>query len=405
MRRMNHLLAPGFAAFLLFTTTGSVASAQPDAPPPPPPHGDDAPPPPPPGLEGRRPRQPLTREEIRARVRQFLDQRAAQLRREQEDIERAVRMFDEGKTIEEIQAAFPDRPGRQGGNRRGGGGGWGGGGGIADWISRMQQGDLPGDGPGPGEPAGMPGGDRPGERVGGPPGQSERDPSQPLTSEERETIRDFISSTAPQLLGPLDELEKRDAALAEKKYRDMLRKTRFLLELRKRDRTMYDLRLADIKSGREAIESARAIARMQADGAATSSPEVERETAALRAAIESQFTTRTAIHRHELARGRDRLSDEEKDLASRESRREQIIAESMTKIVDAERRRLEGHPDQPGSEPRGQRPPRDDQGPPMRGPGGGGQRGPRSTDDPRPDNRPRRGGGGSDGPASGGDQD
>lgn len=323
--------------------------------------------------EGRRNRTPLTREELRARFRQFLDQRAGQLRREQEEIERAVRMFDEGKTVEDIRAAFPDRP-RGGGQRRGGGGGWGG-----DWLQRWEQGeDMPGDPPfdrGADRPdRGPRSGDPDGPRQGPP---AERDPNQPITTEERETIRDFIRSTAPQMLAGLDELEKRDATMAEKKYRDMLRKTRMLLELRKRDKPMYDLRLADIKSGREAIEAARQIAQMDVNGIAADASERTAQAGVLHAAVEAQFVTRTAIKRHELARSRDRVENDEKELASRESRREQIVTDSMSKLVDYERRRLDGKGD-PGN------PPRMDGDPPAR-------RAPRPGDPPRRDGEPRAG--------------
>lgn len=356
----------------------------PSSPPPPPPQRADGEPGQNGTGEGRRARPTLTREELRARFRQFLDQRAGQLRREQEEIERAVRMFDEGKTVEEIRAEFPDRP-RGSGQRRGGGGGGGWGG---DWLQRWEQGEgMPGDPPfdrgsDRGPDRGPRSGDSDGPRQG--PG-AERDPTQPITSEERETIRDFIRSTAPQMLAGLDELEKRDEAMAEKKYRDMLRKTRLLLELRKRDKAMYDLRLADIKSGREAIEAARLIAQMDVNGIAADAPDRAAQTQTLHAAVNAQFVTRTAIKRHELTRSRDRAANDEKELASRESRREQIVTDSMSKLVDYERRRLDGKGDHDGpprmeGDPAGPRP--DDPG----GPGGPGRRGP-----PRRDGEPRAG--------------
>jgi hypothetical protein len=320
------------------------------------------------GDQARRPRQPLSREELRARFRQFLDARAAQLRRDQEELDRAIKMLDEGKTLDEIRAAFPDRP-RTGQN---GAGGFGQRRGVSDWLQRIEMGEMPGDvtggtgrgrsdsdvlGEPPGGPMGGPKGrgnsddnpDRAGpgpDRTAGPGPQPGRtDINAPLTQEERETIRDFIRSTAPHMLSQMDELEKTRPQEVEQKYRRMLRLTRNLLDLRQHDKVLYDLRLQDIKVGREALDAAREIAQLQKKGIATSDPKYEQASQRLRTALQAQFTVRGEAMRHEAEKARERLTHSDQELASREANRDKVINDLMTRMIEKERRWVE-HPDE-----------------------------------------------------------
>jgi hypothetical protein len=387
-RRRTALGAAGLGLAAVAGTAlwlGAQALAQPGGPPPEGPDGPGGPPPmggpdgredgPGGGPDGRR----GTQEEMRRRIREFLQRQVDASRRRQERMEQALRMLDEGKTLEEIHAALPDlpHPGQRGEGRgegrRGGPNGPGGpdgfdGPGPGGRDDRARVDDLgdatglrePGGPGGPGGAGGRPeGGPRDGRHDGargdgprgdGPRGERDgpRDPARPLTPDEREAVRDFLRVAAPGILAKLEQLEKSDAPAAQRRWAEALPRVRPLLDLRTRDRALYDLRLEDIRRGRESMDAARAVAEAESNG---SRGDAEAARTRLRDALRAQYRVRTQLLAHDLTKGKERMNGMQADLDARSSREDAVVDKNVRDLVEREARRLKNK----GARPEGGR--------------------------------------------------
>ena len=372
---------------------GSSLRAQPgDAPPPPPPPGPGSAEP---GAAPVRQGGP-GREEARQRLRRAMAERLAQMKSDQADVERMIGLMDEGKTIEQIREAMGagtsprlmemlrgrsrESGPRGGGMERGGGEGEAGpgpmGGADADLLGEVPgvnpaarpdggergpggpeprgpdgrgpdgRGPKPNDGQADGPPAGGPG--RRGQRPG------RDDGPIVLSDEDRQAIREFVGATSPGMARAFAELEKRDPEAAEKRLREVAPRFRELLDLRKRDQRLYELRMIDVREGREALESAREIVKLEAEGVDASDGKHSAATARLRGAIAKQIEARGEAVAHELKKMQERIADGQADLADRGKKKDRLIDEAAARILQRERGR------KPGAG--GQRPP-----PPPRG--------------------------------------
>jgi hypothetical protein len=294
-------------------------------------------------------------------VRERLEARRDQLRRMQERVEFAMKLLDEGATDERLREEYPEffrRPGgggpegfdpfdgppgqmpQQGGRRPG------------------MRGEGPEGGPdGPDRPERM-GGERwRGEGRGGP-GGADRAP----TEEERAAIRAFLRESQPRLFEMLQDLEKQDPEEAQRKIAEAFPRLRPLLDLRKSDPEMFELRMKDLRHGREAMEGARWLAE-HADAAADSA-EMAKHRDMLRASLVAQFDARTEIQRRDLVRQGERLEEAKAELETRSANRDKSIDGTMSRMIEREQERMR----------RGQGP---DDGPPPGGPDGRRRRGER----------------------------
>lgn len=332
----------------------SPSLAQPDGP-------DGAPPPPPPGMDdgpGGRPDGPggpggrgrrvvdLTPE----RLRDMLVRQQEALRRRQERLALVLRLLDEGRTLEQIREEIPDllRLGLDGPEgRRGGAGQMGpGGAGGPDEPDGAGRPGGPGRGPDEGDdhagidrlgPGPVGAGRADGPRDGRPgDGDAQRRPRRdgPLTAEERGAVEDFLTATAPRLLEKLRELEATDKALAERRWQEAFPRVRPLLDLRARDRALYDLRLRDIKLGREGMETARAIAETDAKGEAAAALQ-----ARLRTILREQYGVRTGMLEREIAREDARAAQMREELARRSSKADEVVEQNARAMVEREQRK------------------------------------------------------------------
>lgn len=329
--------------------------------------GDALPPPPPPptaGEPGDGPAGGAVREEARQRVRRAMAERLAQMKRDQADVERVITMMDEGKTIEQIREALGAKASprlldmlrgrqREGGPRGTGMGGRDGdaglgpmGGADADLL-----GEVPGAGPGPRAegPEGGPRGDGPGDGPPGGPGRrgggarpGRDDGPMELSDEDRAAIREFVSATAPGMAKAFAELEKRDPEAAEKRLREVAPRFRELLDLRKRDARLYELRMIDVREGREALEAAREIVRLDGEGVATSDAKHAAATARLRGAIAKQIDARGEAVAHELKKMQERIADGQADLLERGKKKDRLVDEAVARMLQRERGRKPG---------------------------------------------------------------
>ncbi len=283
----------------------------------------------------------------KAALRERIEQRREQLRRSQERIELAIKLMDEGATIDRLREEYPEffRLARGGAGAEGPdpldgppGAGMGGGRrpgmrggdgpqderGVLDGPERFERG-------GPGGAEGPPGGDR---------GRDRPVADRPPTDEERAAMREFLRVGQPRLFEAFQELEERDPEEAKRKLVEMFPRVRPLLEMRQKDPQMFELRMKDLRNGREAMESARWLAQQEQEGSGAGSDDRAKRRESMRAALLNQFDARTEIHRRELERQSERLTLARADLETRAAERDRSIELEMAKMIEREQERL-----------------------------------------------------------------
>lgn len=282
--------------------------------------------------------------EMRQRLREALRKRLENARKETDRMEQLARALDEGKSFDEIRQMMPES-GRWMRSSGGGPGASGrnfgemllrrvedhrGGDGFSE-VDNLGPTSLPGMGPRPaGSGAGGEGGDR-----------ASSVPERALTDEERGAVRDVLTAAAPGTLKKIDELRALDPAQADRKYAEAWPRMKFLMEMRSRDRGMYDLTLGDVRAGREAMEAARALVGMEKRGVQPGSDEYKKGEAALRAALGTQFEQRTRILQHQMDKMRERQATMARDIATRSEREADVVNRNAAALVERERRRQE----------------------------------------------------------------
>lgn len=306
-----------------------------------------APQPEPRGERALRPLPPHGQEGAGGRrvLREMIERRLEFARRQMERMERALRMLDDGADPAEVEAEFPDigrGPGGPGGGASAGPGG-------------MIDGE-PFDGP-PGQR-----GQGRGPREGGPGGEGRREPppDRPLTDEERAAVREFLRTAQPRLHEMFIELEKADPDEAARRMREMFPRFRPIIELRQNDPALFELRMRELRAGREAMEAARRLIEIERDAGA---PEADRARAeeAFRGAVVAHLEARADIGRHDLNRQIEHARRELAELDRRASERESEVLRFMQRMIERERQRARD-----GGKPQGP-----DEREPMRGRGGG----------------------------------
>lgn len=289
---------------------------------------------------GGEPRQPEAASGASRSLRERLEMRREQLRRLQDRLDQAIRRLEAGESDEQLREEYPDlfrgRPG---------GGGPDGLDGFDALPGQMPPGGrrpgMRGEGP-EGGPEG-PGPDRferGGGGMGGGPGRDRwregGGPDRPPTDEERAAMRAFLRESQPRLFEMLERLEKEDPAEAQRKLAEAFPRLRPLLELRKADPQMFELRMKDLRHGREAMDAARWLA----EHGSAEADEVARHREALRAALLAQFDGRTEIQRRDIDRQEDHIEKARADLESRAAARDSAIEEMMTRMIEREQERL-----------------------------------------------------------------
>lgn len=263
-------------------------------------------------------------------LRESIQRRIELTRRQQERLERAMAMLDEGAGPDELLAEFPEL-----GRQRPGGPG---------------EGDL-------GPPGMMPEhGDGFGPEGQGPrgPGRGGREPmlDRPLTDEERAAVREFLRSAQPRLHAMFDELEKADPEEAGRKLREMFPRLRPLIELRQRDPKQYEARLNELRSGREAMDSARRVVELEQPGSGAAEADLAAARQALRGAVAAHLEARTEIRRMDLDRQIARAQTERQEMDRRTGDRDSEIEAMVNRMIERERQRAQdgehGHDDRDG---------------------------------------------------------
>jgi len=295
----------------------------------------------------------LSKEERAKRLREFLEFRRDRMQRTQQAIDRALKSMDDGIDIDQIVADFPAdlrtdaRPG------------FGPGRGLGGPPGAPADGQTEGD-PilndpdrlGPSAPTGdevpAPGGRGFGPGPGGGRGAG-REARGPITDADREAFDEFLGSAAPRLQVLMRQLRESDPEKADRKVREAMVHMRGLLELRERDRAMYDLRLRDIRAGREALEAARAIVRHDREHPDNSDAEGRlRLVEELKRDLASQYEIRGEILAREIARMQGDLAKRQEDLSKRPAGKAAAVDRNVDDLL---RRANERWPGRPGDGP------------------------------------------------------
>lgn len=276
--------------------------------------------------------------EMRQRLREAVRKRLENARRDADRLEQLAKALDDGKTFDEIRQLMPEngrwaRTGANAGGRN-----------FGEMLLRRMEEQRGGDGfadldhlgptPLTGVGQGQPGG-----------GRGPSAPERALTAEEKDAVRDVLTAAAPGTLKKIDDLRAIDPAQAERKYAEAWPRMKFLMEMRSRDRGMYDLTLGDVRAGREAMEAARAIVNMEKRGVLAGSDEYKKGEAALRTALSAQFEQRTRILQHQMEKMRERQATMARDIATRSEREADVVSRNAASLVERERRRQERGPE------------------------------------------------------------
>lgn len=197
----------------------------------------------------------------------------------------------------------------------------------------MARGGLPGPGPREGGPEGHRGENR------NEAGRGDADLAK--KAEQDGFIEEFLSASAPDVLERFRELRTRDPEEAARKFRQMFPRMRMLYEMRSRDPEMFALRLRDIRHGRESLEAARAVARLDAKGAGTEDKARKEQVERLRRALGELYNVRGEILTKEIARIRTQLDEAARNVDSRAQMREETVEKFSQSMITRERERLE----------------------------------------------------------------
>ncbi len=294
-----------------------------------------------PGLRTRSDREALRGllalppEERQERLKSFLTERLERAERAKTSLSKAIDALDRGAGLDEIVALIPQdlRDSR-------GGGGAGG--------SPTHAGPRPGEDANIDElgPVPMPGQPRSGDG-GPPPSTSDR----PVTEEDRAAVQEFLISAAPQLAVMMDELRDKNPERADVKVRETLNRIGWLMDVRKSDRALYELRLQDIRHGREAFDAARSLARYDRTHEGPESSERQVLVAKLRGELAEQYRVRGELLQSDIQRLEGDLSKRRADLARRSDGQESTITRMADKLRDRAREWMSRHPRDQGGPP------------------------------------------------------
>jgi hypothetical protein len=303
MNRSGKFLGLGCVAALLLAVAGAPLGAQ--APAQPPADQQNANP----QADKRPVNEQERRKQIQERVQKFRDR-----------CDQALKALAEGKSVEEVQQTYPE---------------------LTRFLLRAEGGRRQGGGPDETDPDRL-GPNFMGGRQGDRPGQ----PEQPhvMTAEERQAVRDVLAVTSPSFLTHLQDLEKTNQAEADQKYAESFRRLRYLLELQKRDKKLYEYRLNDIKHGLEASEAASAIAELDSKHS-TDTNERSKHEAALRTALTAQYTVRTQAMQREAEGLKERSATMLADSEKRDAQMSTVVEKNMKAMIDREKKKLEKHSD------------------------------------------------------------
>jgi len=161
-----------------------------------------------------------------------------------------------------------------------------------------------------------------------------RDPHAAVTDGDRQAFDDFLGSALPGVQKMMRELRERDPERADKKLREALPRIGWLMDLRERDRELYDLRIQDIGLGREALEAVRGVARFDRDQPGReSSEERSKLAAAAESVLRAQYDVRGQIMAREVDLIENSAARRRAELDRRGNDKESAVRATFDKLM------------------------------------------------------------------------
>lgn len=223
---------------------------------------------------------------------------------------------------------------------------------IAAIIGKIEAGEAPEDALGPmgmrlmqrradedlGGPGGPGGPDGPGGVWGllrnAPGTHPDAGPPDDLSTER---VRSFIDTHLPELAARLVEAEADDAGRAERMIRRMTPRLADIIREEKSDPEFVQLRVEEMRAGMEILGKARVLCRLTDSEA--SKLEIDKARQEVRRLLGRQFDLRNRLEAHRLDRMMADLEVARAELAERAGRRDEILDEHMTRVLDRTMRR------------------------------------------------------------------
>ncbi|MBZ0172852.1 MAG: hypothetical protein K8E66_10760 [Phycisphaerales bacterium] len=218
---------------------------------------------------------------------------------------------------------------------------------IAEIIGKIEAGESPENALGPmgmrmmqrrtGEDPGGPGGpggpDGPGGVWGllrdAPGTHSQAGPQIDLSSKE---VRAFIDSHLPELAARLVETEADDPERAERMVQRMTPRLADIIRWEKSDPEFVQLRVEEMRVGMEILGKARGLCRLTESKAAEA--DLDKARREVRSLLGRQFDLRNRLEAHRLDRMMVDLEVARAKLAERSGRRNEILDEHMSRVLD-----------------------------------------------------------------------
>lgn len=268
----------------------------------------------------------------RSELRDRLQRRLAESKDAQRKIEEAIAAIDRGDSREKILAIFPnhamfrgllDRADAEDGEHRGPFQG-------RDGLPRGPRG--PRGGMQTGDPDRPARGDEPadGSPGGGP---ERRGVAREATDADRAIVREILQHAAPEMLATLDELAAKDPDAARRKLTELFPRLRWMIELRERDRKVYDIRLVDLELARKSLPIAKEILDLRTKETPADDPALRAKLTQLRTLITRQFENRERSMRAEAEAWRARAAERDTEIETMSMQREQIIDRLMEGLI------------------------------------------------------------------------
>ena len=261
-----------------------------------------------------------------AEFRKYLQRRVDANRRMQQKLDEAMAQLDKGadpaevrRALEQAAAENPTGFGPEGGGQRPGMEGPGG----------AAMGPGP-DGAGPVNP---PNGPRP-----------QNAQNAPLSPDERDQLRELLRQHRPELLKQLEAIAPRNPDARDRLVSGLGARYRDLLTLQKRDKAAFEFRLDELQNAADVMQANREVLEARKAGG-NDSAALDKARATLRAAIAEQFDLKIRSLQRQLDQFKQRSERLQKEVAEQKERRDKIIDEHVSKIMNGpgdQRRKPEG---------------------------------------------------------------
>ena len=177
------------------------------------------------------------------------------------------------------------------------------------------------------------GGDHAGPPHEGPPEDDRRGRRQPMTDAEVESARQIIAELYPELAARMDALYEESPDKLRRTIEKRFSRVRFLVKLQERNPAMFELRMSDIRLGRETHALAQRVKQAHLDDDKKTYKALYAE---LEDKLAAHFDVKQRVRQAELDLLRQRVEELEADLEDRDDERDDLIEQRLNELVGPE---------------------------------------------------------------------